>query len=150
MDDHLIASTNLIGAISSLIYFLCIIAVFGFRIAGQIKVSRWIGLASTLVVVPLIYLLILAFRTDPPSIYYFWVGLAIVFITSELLIDYVFNIEFRALKWATIVYVIIFFAATGGMIGIAGQAGKWWTVSAASTFLIMGMLAFIQRNRTGL
>jgi hypothetical protein len=150
MDDHLIESSSLVGAISSIAYFLCIIAVFAFRLAGKTKVSRRIGLASTLIVVPLIYLFVSAFRTNPPSIYYFWVGLAIVFVIVELLVDYTFKIEFRAIKWATILYVVAFFAATGGMIGIARQAGERWTIAAGVIFIVMGILAFFQRKKTRL
>jgi len=117
---------------------------------GRLELSRRVGLASFLAAIPLIYLLINAFRTDRSSIYFIWVGLMIAFLIGELLIDYVLNVEFRTVRWATILYVVIFFAATGGMIGIAAEAGKWWTGATVFTFLVMAILAFVQRAKTRL
>jgi hypothetical protein len=47
-------------------------------------------------------------------------------------------------------YVMLFFGATGGMIGVASLAGKKWTMVTALSFLIMFVLAFIQRQITGM
>jgi len=44
----------------------------------------------------------------------------------------------------------LFFGATGGMIGLAAQGGKWWALVTAVTFLVMTIMAFIQRAKTGL
>jgi len=67
-----------------------------------------------------------------------------------LLLDYVFKDDFRHTKWVVISYVTLFFAATGGMIGIASQAGKFWMLLSVLLFLIMTSLAFIQHAKTGL
>ena len=72
------------------------------------------------------------------------------FIILELLLDYIFKVDFRHTKWMAISYAMFFFASTGGMIGIASQAGKSWSISAVILFLIMAALAFIQRAKTGL
>jgi hypothetical protein len=45
---------------------------------------------------------------------------------------------------------MFFFAATGGMIGVASQAGKSWSMATTIVFLIMAILAFVQRGVTGL
>lgn len=141
---------DLIGAITANTYFLIIITVFVMRLVGHPEIGRWIGLVSFLSVVPLIYLLISASHTNRPFIYFLWLGLMILFLCAELLIDYILKLEFRSIRWATILYVIIFFGATGGMIGVAGQAGKWWTTTTVLTFLVMAAMAFVQRAKTGL
>lgn len=46
-------------------------------------------------------------------------------------------------------YVTLFFAGTGGMIGVAAHAGRGWAIAAIILFLIMTALAFIQRALTG-
>lgn len=134
----------MIGAITANIYFVLIISVFSMRLVGRPEVGRWIGLTSFLVVVPLIYLFVDAFQTNRSHIYFLWLGLMILFLFAELLIDYVLKLEFRSVRWATILYVIFFFGATGGMIGVAGQAGKWWTAATVLTFLVMAAMAFVQ------
>jgi hypothetical protein len=45
---------------------------------------------------------------------------------------------------------MLYFAGTGGMIGIAAQAGRGWTISAIILFFITAVLAFVQRAITGI
>jgi hypothetical protein len=52
--------------------------------------------------------------------------------------------------WMTISYVVLFFASAGGLLGIASYAGRTWTVSAVILFLVMAVLAFVQRAVTGM
>jgi hypothetical protein len=141
---------DLIGAVTANTYFLLIIAVFALRLVGHAEIGRWLGTASFLVIIPLLYLLAGAVSAHRPFIYFLWLSLMILFLIVELAIDSILQLEFRSAKWATISYVVFFFAATGGMIGVAGQAGKWWTVTTVVTFLIMAVMAFVQRVKTGL
>jgi hypothetical protein len=68
----------------------------------------------------------------------------------ELVVDDILQVDFRSANWAVIPYVMFFFAATGGMIGVASQAGKSWAITTVIVFFIMAILAFIQRGITGL
>jgi hypothetical protein len=142
--------TDMTGAITVNAYFICISAMFISRLAGRHDVARWLGRASALALIPLAYLLITAFSTGRTVLYFIQVCLALAFLLAEFLIDHVYHIEFRNVRWATISYVTVFFAASGGMIGIASQAGHWYTAFTAINFLAMAVLAFIQRKRTGL
>ena len=74
----------------------------------------------------------------------------LLFILLELLFDYIFQIEFRSVKWMTVLYVMFFFAGTGGLIGIASLTGKRWSTAAIVLFLLMTLLAFLQRGITGM
>lgn len=66
-----------------------------------------------------------------------------------LIPDYATKIEFRHVRWAVIAYGMLYFAATGGMIGVAAEAGHPWMMAPVILFLAKGALAFIQRARTG-
>ena len=129
---------------------LLIIVVFIMRISGQIEIGRWIGLFSTLVLIPLVFLLAVGLKTDRRGIYFAWLGLMILFLLFELVVDHILRIDFRSQQWSVIAYVMFFFAATGGMIGVASQAGKTWAVLTTIIFLIMAVLSFLQRAITGL
>jgi uncharacterized membrane protein len=129
---------------------LLIIAVFTARILGWLEIGRWIGIASSLVLIPLIYLFVIGLKTDRPKIYFVWLVLMILFLFFELIVDDILQVDFRSVNWAVIPYVMFFFAATGGMIGVAMQAGKRWTRLTCAIFLIMAVLAFVQRGITGL
>ena len=72
------------------------------------------------------------------------------FAIFEIVVDQILRIELRSSQWTVIPYVMFFFAATGGMIGVASQAGKTWSIATTIVFLIMAVLAFVQRTVTGL
>jgi len=150
MNDQWLRAIDLTGAVAVIFYFLLIITVFVLRLMGSMEAARWVGIASFATVIPMALLLVTAFKTVRPPIYFLWVGLAITFLIGELVIDDLLKLPFRTVTWATIVYVVIFFAATGGMIGLAAQAGTWWKAISVVLFLVMAVLAFVQRARTGL
>jgi hypothetical protein len=74
----------------------------------------------------------------------------IVFIIVEFLLDWYPKVDFRDNLTIIIPYVMLFFGATGGMIGVASLAGKRWAVITVTSFLIMAVLAFVQRQITGM
>ena len=129
---------------------LLIIAVFIARILGWLETGRWIGLASTLALIPLAYLLVVGINTKQRTVYFVWLILMVLFMLFELIVDHILRVDFRSVQWAVVPYVMFFFAATGGMIGVAAQAGKRWTILTCVIFLIMAVLAFVQRGITGL
>lgn len=139
---------NILGASISVFFMTICSLIFIFRLFRQQTVEYWLGIASLLTAIPLIYLLYTANQLQRPTIYYIQLGIMIVFIIIELLLDYIFKIDFRNIKWMTITYVIFFFTATGGMIGIASHAGKIWTITAIILFWVMTILSFVQHVKT--
>jgi hypothetical protein len=99
---------------------------------------------------PLGYLLIMAHKFNRPFLYYVQIVLMLVCLIVLFLGDYVFKYNFRQTQWMVISFVVLYFAGMGGMIGIAAQAGRGWTISAVILFFIAGILAFIQRAVTGI
>ena len=141
---------DLAGAITANVYMLLIIAVFIARILGSLEISRWIGFTSSLVLFPLLYLFFVGLRTSRRRIYFVWLVLMVLFVLFELVVDQILRIDIRSAQWTVVPYVMFFFAATGGMIGVAIQAGKPWNILTYIMFLIMAVLAFVQRGITGL
>ena len=75
----------------------------------------------------------------------------LIFLLVELLLDYILKIEFRQVRWMVITYVTLFFAATGGLLGVVAYAeNRGWNVIAIILFLVMAVLAFVQRAVTGM
>lgn len=87
---------------------------------------------------------------ERPPLYFVQLGLMIVYFLVELLLDYILKIDFRSVRWMTITYVTLFFAATGGMLGVASHAGRGWSYASIALFLVMAVLAFVQRAVTGM
>ena len=147
----MIEQINLLGGITTLAYFSSMILIFVLRLLGKADPGAKLGLVQTLVAIPAVgCLLFTAPKLDRPTLYIIQVSLFLVFLIVELLIDFILKIEFRQVRWMVITYVTFFFAAAGGMIGVAGQAGTGWTIAAVILFLIMAVLAFVQRAVTGI
>ena len=149
----LIESVNIpnhCGAVLANVINISAILIFIFRLVDQATIGHWVGIIIQVSIFPLIYLLYTAKRFNRRRIYYIWVGLMILFIIVEFLVDWYPKIEFRDNLSIVIPYIMLFFGATGGMIGVASLAGKRWTVITVVTFLTMLILAFVQRQVTGM
>ena len=142
--------TNRVGGVVSLIALALCILIFVFRLGGYSEIESILGILFLLCGVPFLYLLFLARAQQRPVIFYIQVSAILFFILIELSLDYLFRIDFRDVSWMTVLYVIFFFAGTGGLIGIASLAGKRWGTVAIVLFLIMTFLAFWQRTKTGM
>ncbi len=145
-----IIKLNLLGAYIAILILVTSSLIFIFRLTNQQTVEYWTGIVFMLTAIPLAYLIYSSSNIERPTLYYIQLVLMIGFIILELLLDYIFKVDFRHTKWMAISYAMFFFASTGGMIGIASQAGKSWSISAVILFLIMTALAFVQRAKTGL
>lgn len=141
---------NLLGAGLAVFIIAICISIFVVRLNNLPKVEYWLGVLFLLSAIPLIYMIFTANQFQRPAIYYIQIGIIIGFILTEFFLDYVFKVDFRNIRWITITYVMLFFASTGGMIGIASLAGKAWSITAIILFLLMAVLAFYQRSKTGM
>ena len=141
---------DIFGAILANVINVSAILIFILRLADSSAVGHWVGIIIQLSVFALVYLLYTAKQFDRRRIYYIWVGLMIIFIIVEFFVDWYPKIDFRDNITIVIPYVMLFFGATGGKIGVASLAGKQWSLITVITFLIMFVLAFVQRQITGM
>jgi hypothetical protein len=143
-------TSNLVGAITAAAFLLSAMLVFICRLVGRPGAGKWIGLFEFALSIPLIYLLTRAPLEQRENLYILQIGVVLGWLLVEFLLDYVFRHEFRQTRWMVISYVILFFAACGGLVGIASHAGRAWTWVTGVLFLFTAALAFIQRRKTGL
>lgn len=141
---------NLLGAIVAVAFFVSAIFVFVSRLLGKPKIGHWIGYFEFLLAIPLIYLLLKAPQLERPALYYIQIGCMLAWLVVEVLLDYLLKIDFRNTRWMVIGYVMLFFAGTGGMLGVATLAGRGWSIPAILLFLLMAVLTFVQRAKTGM
>ncbi len=146
----MIEKMNLLGAIVAVTFFVSAILVFVFRLLGKPEYGHWIGYFEFLLAVPLVFLLWKAPQLQRPTLYYVQVGCMLVWLVVLALLDYILKIDFRSVRWMVISFVVLFFAGSGGMLGIATYAGRQWSILAIVLFLIMAVLAFVQRAVTGM
>ena len=145
-----VVKLNQLGAYTSVFILSIINLIFIFRLQNQEVTEYWLGIVFMVSAVPLLYLIYTGVQLNRPTLYFIQLGIMIGFIILELLLDYIFKFDFRHTNWMVISYVTLFFAATGGLIGLASQAGKSWTIISIILFFIMTGLAFYQRAKTGM
>ena len=148
--EGLIDKVNILGAVVSVVILVLSILIFVFRLSNHNELEYWLGIVFILTAIPLLYMLYTAGQLERPVLYYIQVIAILVFIVVELLLDYIFKVEFRGVRWMAIAYVMVFFAGTGGLIGIASLAGRAFGYTAIVLFLTMTALAFWQRAKTGM
>lgn len=141
---------NLLGALTAVAFMVSAILVFVSRLLDKPQIGHWIGYFELALAIPLMYLLIKAPAAHRPLLYYIQIGAILLWLVIELLLDYIFKVDFRNIRWMVITYVVLFFAGAGGLLGIATNAGKSWSLAAIILFLIMAALTFVQRAITGM
>jgi hypothetical protein len=144
------AKLDRIGAWVAVLFYVTAILVFVVRLLGVPQVGRWVGPVEFLLAVPLVYLLVKAQQVGRPVLYYIQIGCVLAWLLVEALLDYILVLDFRGNLSIVIPYVILFFAAAGGLLGIAANAGRKWTYVALVLFFITAVLAFVQRAMTGM
>jgi hypothetical protein len=145
-----IIKANYLGTITALIILFTCNLIFVFRLLGLSKIEYYTGILFIITSLPVVYLLFTANEFHRPTIYYVQLGIMLTFIVVEFLLDYLFKINFRDTRWMVITYAMLFFAATGGMIGVASLSGRIYSIISILLFLIMTFLAFYQRVKTGM
>jgi hypothetical protein len=142
--------TNLLGAMVAIAFFVSASLVFISRLLGKPQYGHWIGYFEFLLAVPLTWLLVKAPALHRPALYYIQIGCMLAWLLVEALLDYIFKIDFRSVRWMVISYVVLFFAGAGGLLGLAANAGRGWSIPAIILFLVMAVLTFVQRSVTGM
>ncbi|MCK7461762.1 MAG: hypothetical protein MZU84_06730 [Sphingobacterium sp.] len=118
----MLEKTNLLGAVTAIAFFVSAIMVFTFRLLGRPQYGHWIGYFEFLLAIPLIFLLLQARQLGRPALYYIQIGCMLAWLVLEALLDYILKIDFRNVRWIVISYVVLFFAGTGGLLGVAANA----------------------------
>lgn len=73
---------------------------------------------------PLVILVLAAPHLQRPVLYCIQVGCMLACLIVETILDHGLKIDFRHIRWMVISYVVLFFASTGGMLGVATNAGR--------------------------
>lgn len=142
-------SLSLLGAITAIWIYSFSILVFFARLAARPRLEKLAGILLFISAAPLVYLLTTAGQYNRPPLYFIQIILMLIWILLAILLDYIYKVDFRKnFRWV-IVYVTLFFAGTGGMLGVAALAGRDWMTASLILYLVMAALTFYQRAKTG-
>ncbi len=141
-------SIDLLGSIITNVNNILLISIFLTRIYKYPKTEYWLGLIFILSIIPLILMFYKSFEFNRERLYFVQLILMISFIVLEFLLDYLLKIEFRQTRAFLIPYLTLFYASFGGMIGVASQSGKHWTIITVITFLLMTATSLLMHFKT--
>jgi len=139
---------NLIGSLIANLNNIFLIGIFLARIYKYKKIEYWLGLLFIASIIPLALMFVEAFEMNRPLLYFIQLILIICFILFELTLDYILKMDFRQNRNILILYITLFYASFGGMIGIAGQSGKYWLIITVITFLIMTFFSLLMHFKS--
>lgn len=145
----MVEQLNLLGAVVAVLFFFSASLVFILRLVKRPGAVRCLRYFEYLLALPLIYLLIQAPVVHRATLYYIQAGFVLLWLALEWVLDDLLRLDFRHIQWKVITYVVLFFAAAGGLLGIASLAGRGWIIAAGVLFLVMAVLTFVQRRITG-
>lgn len=141
---------DILGALLAVSFYISAIMIFISRIINKNWIGYYIGYFEIVLICPFLFLFLKSQLTERPMLYDIQLVLIMIWLIVELLLDYILKINFRDNRFAVMAYVTLFFGASGGLIGIASNAGKTYTIIAVILFIIMACLAFFQRLKTGI
>lgn len=140
---------DLLGAYVALAIYLSAILVFLSRLSGGTRLEYWLGVFELCLSLPLLLLVGTSRVFHRSKLYVLQVSLMLAWLLLEYILDFRLQSDFRGDLPILILYVTLFFAGTGGMIGVASLAGRSFGRIAIGLFLLMAALAFLQRYVTG-
>jgi hypothetical protein len=142
----MLRAMNFVGAATGLGWYLSCVLVFLLRLAGRAGGDRALGIAQVFLVLPLALLLFTAPRLSRSALFYVQTALLLAFVVFEGVADTILRVDFRAARGTLIGYVVFFFAASGGMLGVIALAGQTWLLAGVAAFLAAAGLAFVQEG----
>ena len=145
----MLRTMNLVGAVTGLAWYVSCAVVFLLRIVGRPARGRAVGLAQMVFLAPLALLVVTGPRLARPPLFYVQACLLVAFVLFECIADVVLRADIRSSRPALVGYVVFFFAASGGMLGVIALGGQTWLLAGVACFFAVAGLAFAQRAATG-
>jgi hypothetical protein len=135
---------DLIFMLSAIAFNLLIAAIF---IAQKLGKEGWVksfGILLLWLLVPLALVFVSYWRAGREKWILVSFGLVFLYMLVELLLDYVFKVDFRSKPIIHVPYIILEYIALFSLIGIAFEIDRaWGTIVAICFWILMGSLVFL-------
>ena len=135
---------DLIFVLSAVAFNLLIAAIFIAQKLGREKLVRTFGVLWLCLLVPLTVVFVSYRRAGREPWILVSLGFVFLYMLVELLLDYVFKVDFRSKPITNVPYILLEYVALFSLIGIAFELGQiWGTVVAVCFWILMGSLAYL-------
>jgi hypothetical protein len=134
--------------LSAVAFNLLIAAIFIAQKFKREKLVRVFGILWLCLLIPLVITFLLYWRENRETWIFVSFGFVFLYMLVELLLDYVFKIDFRSKPITHVPYIVLEYAALFSLIGIAFEIGQIWGAIVSICFwILMGSLVFLYSNR---
>lgn len=144
---------DLIFVLSAIVFNLLIASIFIAQKKGRLDLIKTFGTLWLSLAIPLAFVFIYYVIVGRELWIMIYFGFIFLYMLVELLLDYVFKVEFRQ-KWITHVpYIVLEYIALFGLIGISFSINRTWgfLVSISFWFLLASLIyLYWGRKRLGL
>lgn len=133
---------DLIFVLSAIVFNLLIASIFIAQKKGRLDLIKTFGTLWLSLAIPLAFVFIYYVIVGRELWIMIYFGFIFLYMLVELLLDYVFKVEFRQ-KWITHVpYIVLEYIALFGLIGISFSINRTWgfLVSISFWFLLAGLI----------
>ena len=134
---------DLIFVIAAVIFHLSIVGVYIAQKKGHDKLVRIFGSVTLLLGIPLAFVFGHYLASGEPSWKLISFGFIFFYLLVELLLDFVFKIEFRKKTLPHALYIILFYIAIIGFIRMSFAVNTNWGYAVSVAFwLLLGALIY--------
>jgi hypothetical protein len=134
---------DLILVIAAVLFHLSIVGVYIAQKKGRDKLVRAFGSATLLLGIPLVVVFGHYIASGEPSWKLISFGFIFFYLLVELLLDFVFKIEFRKKLIPHVLYIILFYIAIVGFIRMSFAVNTNWGYAVSVAFwILLGALIY--------
>jgi hypothetical protein len=136
-------SFDLILVIAAVLFHLSIVGVYIAQKKGRDKLVRTFGTVTLLLGVPLAVVFGHYIISGEPQWKLISFGFIFLYLLTELLLDFVFKIEFRKMPVPHTLYIILFYIAIIGFIRMSFAVSTTWGYAVSVAFwILLGALIY--------
>lgn len=139
-----LATFDLLFVLSAVAFNLLIAAIFVAQKLGQDKLVKTFGILWLWLIIPLALVFVSYWQAGKEAQVLLYLVLIFLYMLAELLLDYVFKIDFRSKSITHVPYIILEYIALFSLIAIAFDIDQRWGIVISICFwILMGSLIFL-------
>ena len=135
---------DVIFVLSAIAFNLLIAAIFIAQKLGREGLVKTFGIIWLWLIIPLALVFVSDWQAGRETRLLLYFGLIFLYMLVELLLDYVFKIDFRSKPITHVPYIILEYIALFSLIAIAFDIDRRWGIVVTICFwVLMGSLVFL-------
>lgn len=142
------SSTDLMFVLTGTLFHLLIAGIYTCSKLERLDLVRKLGIVVIALAIPVAFTLVSCLLAGEPLRILLYLAAILVYILLELVLDFILKIEFRKKPAIHIPYIIIFYIACFGFIGVSFSIDNTWGyVVSVSFWIMLASLIYLMKGR---